>query len=124
MSGVGWYRKHFKTPLASAAAGRRTTIRFDGVYMNADIYLNDKFLTNHPYGYTTFDVDVTDSLNSGAGGPNVLAVRVAATGSNSRWYAGAGIFRHVWMITTPDVFIAPWGIAAVTPQVYLPSFTP
>ena len=114
VSGIGWYRKTFSTA-ADAAEQRRTTIRFDGVYMNADIYLNDQFLTNHPYGYTTFDVDVTKHLKP-AGGKNVLAVRVSSMGSNSRWYAGAGIFRHVWLITTPDVFIAPWGVSAVTPQ--------
>ena len=53
VGGTGWYRKHFTLP--TAQAGKNVTICFDGVYMNADVWLNGRHLGNHPYGYTGFE---------------------------------------------------------------------
>eukprot|EP00656_Telonema_subtile_P051729 TRINITY_DN7035_c0_g1_i1.p1 TRINITY_DN7035_c0_g1~~TRINITY_DN7035_c0_g1_i1.p1 ORF type:complete len:743 (+),score=190.65 TRINITY_DN7035_c0_g1_i1:119-2347(+) len=112
VAGVGWYRKQFSAPVA--AAGRRTTLRFDGVYMHAEVYLNEALVAAHPYGYTTFDIDITDQLVQGT---NVLAVRVQSNGSNSRWYAGAGIYRHVRIATAPAVHaLTLGGVRVVAPQ--------
>jgi beta-galactosidase len=57
-------------------------------------------------------VRLTPLLNA-KGTPNVLSVRVDATGENSRWYAGAGIYRHVRVTVTPKVHVALWGLQAV-----------
>lgn len=57
-------------------------IRFDGIYMNADIWFNGNFLLAHPYGYTTFQLDLTPHVQAGE---NSLAVRVRNGGQNSRW---------------------------------------
>lgn len=104
VGGVGWYRKHFtlQQPVTGPVA-----IRFDGVYMNSDMWLNEKYLGNHPYGYTTFNYDISSFLLSGE---NVLSVRVANTGSNSRWYSGSGIIRHVYLTQTPVVRVPLWGV--------------
>ena len=49
VAGVGWYRKSFASP-AAAAAGGRTVLRFDGVYMRSDVYVNEILVGSHPYG--------------------------------------------------------------------------
>jgi beta-galactosidase len=103
--GTAWYRKTFTA--ANADKGKRLLIQFDGVYMNADVYINGKHLGNHPYGYTGFYYDITDELKYGE--KNVLAVEVKNEGQNSRWYSGSGIYRHVWLKAVSPVHIAQWG---------------
>ncbi len=92
--GVGWYRKTFT--LDKQYVGKQIYITFDGVYMDADVWVNGHHLGNHPYGYTAFSYNLTDFLNP-IGKPNVMAVRAKNLGKNSRWYAGSGIYRHVWL---------------------------
>src|SRR5258705_4217646 len=111
--GTGWYRKKFNVPLE--AKGKRVLIQFDGVYMNAEVWLNGQSIGTHPYGYTSFWFDLTDKLTFGES--NVLAVKVRNEGENSRWYSGSGIYRHVWLSTLDPIHIAPWGIYITTPEV-------
>jgi beta-galactosidase len=111
VGGTAWYRKSFTIP--KEQANKRFYIQFDGVYMNADIWLNGTHLGNHPYGYTTFGYEITDNLQ--AGKENILAVQVKNEGANSRWYTGSGIYRHVWLISTEKVFIPTWGVGISTP---------
>jgi len=111
--GTGWYRKTFAVP--AGPAGQRVQLLFEGVYMNAEVWLNGQPLGQHPYGYTSFWYDVTDRLK--AGGPNVLAVRVQNEGANSRWYSGSGIYRHVWLSTRAPLHVAQWGTSLTTPEV-------
>jgi len=114
LGGTGWYRKHFI--LSSAEAGRLVSILFDGVYMDADVWLNGQHLGNHPYGYTAFAFDLTPHLRP-LGQANVLAVRVRNLGRNSRWYSGSGIYRHVRLTVTGPVRVPLWGVTVTTPQV-------
>jgi beta-galactosidase len=102
---TAWYRKTFTVP--ASAKGQRVSILFDGVYMNSDVYLNGKKLGNHPYGYTPFVYDLTNDLKFD--GPNTLAVRCEVQQPCSRWYSGAGIYRHVYLVTNEPVHISPWG---------------
>ncbi len=113
-TGVGWYRRTFTA--AKAWQAGRVVVEFEGVYMNADVYLNGRHLGSHPYGYTSFFFDLTPYLNFAA--PNVLAVRVDnSRQGNSRWYSGSGIDRHVWLTTTGPLHVAPWGVFVATPAV-------
>jgi len=112
--GIGWYRKAFT--LDKSYIGKKTYILFDGVYMNADVWVNGYHLGNHPYGYTSFSFDLTDFLNP-VGKPNVIAVRVDNTGKNSRWYSGSGIYRHVWLLPVNPTHIKLWGSYVTTPEV-------
>ena len=114
LGGIGWYRKVFALPAADQ--GRQVSIRFDGVYMNSDVWINGHHVGNHPYGYTSFAYDLTPHLNP-AGQPNVLSVRVRNVGRNSRWYSGSGIYRHTWLTVTDPLHIALWGICVTTPEV-------
>lgn len=83
--------------------------------MNADVWLNGQHLATHPYGYTSFIVDLTPAVKIGE--DNVLAVRVDnSKQKNSRWYSGSGIYRHVWLTVTGPVHVAPWGVFVSVPN--------
>ena len=112
--GVGWYRKSFTLP--AAAKGRRVFVEFEGVYMESDVWINGQHVGMRPYGYSTFEYELTPHLTYG-GQPNVLAVRVNAPLPSSRWYSGAGIYRHVWLTQTDPVHVAHWGTYVTTPKV-------
>jgi beta-galactosidase len=116
-SGVGWYRKTFTVPAAEAKAdaSRRMFIVFDGVMANSDVYLNGTLLGHRPYGYVSFVYELTPHLRAGV---NTIAVRVDDSQQPaSRWYPGAGINRHVRLVTTGDAHIVPWGTFVTTPEV-------
>lgn len=114
VGGTAWYRKHFT--INKDDAGKIVKILFDGVYMDADVWLNGTHLGNHPYGYTAFSYDLTEHLNP-VGEDNVLAVQVKNDGENSRWYSGSGIYRNVTLIKTNPVYIDLWGVHITTPEV-------
>ncbi|MER6013551.1 glycoside hydrolase family 2 TIM barrel-domain containing protein [Streptomyces bluensis] len=115
VGGIGWYRKHFTLPDPDGEDDLHHELRFDGVYQNADIWLNGVHLGFHPYGYTSFAYDLTPHVRRR--GTNVLAVRVDNTGRNGRWYSGSGIYRHTWLTTTGPVRIPLWGVHVSTPVV-------
>ena len=111
--GTAWYRKIFT--VAQEEKGKKIQVQFDGVYMNADVWINGHLLGNHPYGYTSFLFDITDHVKFGA--PNIIAVEVKNEGQNSRWYSGSGIYRHVWLKTMHPIHIKQWGTFITTPAV-------
>lgn len=112
--GVGWYRKHFTAP--EAWRDKSVAVEFEGVYRDAEIWINGHHLGVHPYGYTTFTRDLTAHLR--IGDDNVLALRVDnASHPHTRWYSGSGIYRHVWLQVAESCHIAHWGIRVVTPSV-------
>ena len=113
-SGTGWYRKTFKAP--AAWQGKYISIYFEGVYMNANVFINGKSLGIHPYGYTSFFYDLTPYLNINK--ENTIAVRVDNSQQiNSRWYSGSGIYRHVWFRVTDPVHLNQWNTVITTPEI-------
>jgi beta-galactosidase len=111
--GIAWYRKRFVVP--ADAKGRFFSIELDGAMSNATVYLNGKELGGRPYGYIGFSFDLTPHLVYG--GENVIAVRLAPEPESSRWYPGAGLYRHVWIDATGPVHVARWGTFVTTPAV-------
>jgi beta-galactosidase len=111
--GVGWYRKHFVVP--AGARGRHIEVQFDGAMSNSTVWLNGEKLGGRPYGYTSFVIDLTSALKFGT--ENVLAVRLAPEENSSRWYAGAGIYRNVWLNVTGATRVPQWGTYITTPSV-------
>ena len=108
--GIGWYRKTFNVDKADE--GKQLYIDFDGVYMNAKVWINGTLLGQRPYGYSSFRYDLTPYIIYG--GKNVVAVRVDNSDQpNSRWYSGCGIYRHVWLNKTHKVHVAHWGTYVV-----------
>ena len=109
-AGIGWYRKTFHC--GENDLNLLTSAYFEGVYMNAQVFINGHDLGIHPYGYTSFFHDLTPYLKQGE---NVLAVRVDnSQQKNCRWYSGSGIYRNVKLIRTPRLHFTPWGIAIRT----------
>jgi beta-galactosidase len=114
IAGVGWYRKHFR--LSAPGASRVYTVEIDGAMANARVFLNGREIGARPYGYIGFAVDITSHLRFGEAA-NVLAFRLAPEDQASRWYPGAGLYRHVWLDVTADVHIARWGTVVTTSKV-------
>ncbi len=113
--GLGWYRKTFTVPLT--AKGKLIFVEFDGVYRNSEVWINGHYLGKRPYGYSTFEYELTEDLIYG-GGPNVIAVKVDNSQQpNSRWYSGSGIYRNVWLTTLDPVHVEHWGTYVTTPEV-------
>ncbi len=111
--GIGWYRKTLD--LSAAQPGEKVYLYFEGVYNRSAVYLNGQLLGERPSGYVSFYYDATPHVRFGA--KNTLAVRVDHSRSaDSRWYAGSGIYRDVYLIRANPVHIAPWGLFA-RPQV-------
>jgi len=113
-SGVGWYRKHFT--LSNEFSNRLVFLEFDGVMANSDVWINGDHLGNRPYGYVSFSYELTPHLNFGK--DNVIAVRADTSKQPaSRWYTGAGIYRHVRLVIKDSVHIPQWGTFVSTPKV-------
>ncbi|HSO87481.1 MAG TPA: glycoside hydrolase family 2 TIM barrel-domain containing protein [Draconibacterium sp.] len=114
VGGTGWYRKHFE--VSEKYKGQRMMIRFDGIYSNAEIWVNGQSVGKQPYGYSTFEFDISDKVKFGE--PNLIAVKVMNEGENTRWYTGSGIYRHVWLDIVDPVRIDQWRTFITTPDVH------
>ena len=116
-SGVAWYRKPFT--LSTDDTARRVCVEFDGVMQNSDVWINGMHLGHRPYGYVSFRYELPASvLAFGTGTVNVLTVCADTSAQPaSRWYAGAGIYRHTRLVITDPVHLVPDGVFVSTPQV-------
>lgn len=115
-TGIGWYRKRFRIG-ETVAADEKVFLRFDGVYMLADVWVNGRKAGQHIYGYTPFEWDITELLN-GEDEDNVVDVRVDNSAQpNSRWYSGSGITRDVWIYRVKAAHILPYGVWIRQPDV-------
>jgi len=103
---IGWYRRTFD--LAKADTGHRIWLEFDGAFRDCTVFVNGWFVGHHEGGYSGFRYDITDV--AACGGPNVVAVRVDASQFEGWFYEGAGLYRHVWLVKTAPVAIAPDGV--------------
>jgi len=113
--GIGWYRRHFT--LDAAHKERLVAVEFDGVYDHAEVWINGHFVGGRPYGYSSFQYELTPWLRFGSD-ENVMAVRVDHSRfADSRWYTGSGIYRHVRLRISDRLHIAHWGTFVTTPEV-------
>ncbi|MBD0401971.1 glycoside hydrolase family 2 TIM barrel-domain containing protein [Flammeovirga sp. EKP202] len=112
--GIGWYSKTFETPIQKE---QKCFVVFDGVYNNAEFWVNGMKIGAHPYGYAPIYFDMTNYLHKD-GTPNRIMVRVDHSRyADSRWYTGSGIYRNVHLVVTEDVLIPVWGTFVTTPKV-------
>lgn len=117
-SGIGWYRKHFSLP--ASAAAKRVFIEFDGVMQNSDVWINGRLLGHRPYGYVSFRYELTGDIQFGDGKDNVLTVRTDTSAQPaSRWYSGAGIYRHVRLVVTDPVHVEQWATFVSTKNILI-----
>lgn len=108
-AGIGWYRCIFDV---EKRAGESVLLYFEGVYMNSSVYVNGKLVGGHIYGYTPFEIDVTDVVKED--GNELLVVVDNSRQPGSRWYSGSGITRDVWLETRNKLHIARYGTYCVT----------
>ena len=112
-AGIAWYRKHFTVPAGDA--DRHISVEIDGAMAYAAVWCNGRFVGGWPYGYSSFRLDLTPYLKTGA--DNVVAIRLDNPEASSRWYPGGGIYRNVWLVKTAPVHVAHWGTYVTTPQI-------
>ena len=112
--GIAWYRKSFDIPANDK--GKRVFVDFDGIMANSDVWINGKLLGHRPFGYVSMRYELTDKLNYG--GENIIAVRSDTYDQPaSRWYTGAGIYRHTYLVKTASTHFDNWGVFIKTPEV-------
>lgn len=104
-TGEGWYRRSLE--VTSEALSGRVLLNFDGVYFNSTVFVNGKEAGSWTYGYSAFELDITNLLTEGS---NEILVRVKHETPNTRWYSGAGIFRDVTLKLRPNTYIRTNGV--------------
>ena len=113
-AGKGWYRRQLT--LGKAYEGKKVRLYFEGVYMNSHVYVNGQLAGGWPYGYSGFWVDATPYIKIGQ---NEIVVSVDnSQQKNCRWYSGSGIYRNVWLVTTPKTYIDDWSVQVNTPDIH------
>ena len=108
------YEKEFEIP--DEYEKQEISFEFEGVYHNAEVYLNGKKAAYRPYGYTNFYIDADPYLKCGEKN-QIRVIAHNADQPNSRWYSGAGIYRPVWMYVRPKQHILRNGIRVRTLRV-------
>ena len=113
--GLGWYKKTFKVDTEDST--KITSITFDGVYKNSEVWVNGHYLGKRPNGYIGFQYKISPYLNYGDKSNEIIVKVDNSKQPNSRWYSGSGIFRNVWLETTDKLRVAQWGTYITTPKV-------
>ncbi|MFO7368959.1 MAG: beta-galactosidase GalB [Bacteroidales bacterium] len=103
--GVAWYRRKLDIPASDK--GKSIFLEIDGAMSYALVWLNGHLVGGWPYGYNSWQVDLTPYIIPG--GSNQLAIRLDNPLNSSRWYPGGGIYRNVWLTKTHPVHIGQWG---------------
>ena len=107
----------YVTYITPAEEDRNKTLmlKFDGIYMNAKVFINEEFAAKRPYGYSGFCVPLNGHLRYGQ--KNEIRVTVKNSGMpNSRWYSGGGIYRDAYLLTGGNAYIKPDGVQVTTEQ--------
>jgi beta-galactosidase len=106
------YVKKFDVPIEYKE--KRVTFEFEGVYMNAMVYVNGDFAGQHPYGYSNFYIKADRFLKYGE--ENEIRV-VTKSSDDSRWYTGTGIYRNTKIMVANLLHIAVDGVKITTPEI-------
>jgi len=112
--GRGYYRKSIFVP--SDIGDKITILAIDGAYANSEVSVNDNVVSLRPYGYSPYNVDLTEYLVKGKNN-EIRIVTDNTIEQNSRWYTGSGLYRHVDILTGGPLHIKPWGIFATTEEI-------
>lgn len=112
--GIAWYRKSLDIP--AVREGEQVSIYFEGIYRDAEVFINGTSLGMRPNGYISYLYDLTPHIEFG--GENTLSVRVDHSQyADSRWYTGSGIYRDVYLVYANPIHIDLWGVYFTTPRV-------
>lgn len=87
----------------------------EGAYMDSEVFVNDEVVDGHPYGYSSYRVDITPMLEKGE---NKIEITVDNTDQkNCRWYTGTGLYRPVWLEHYGPVYIEPESMVFSSPGI-------
>ena len=109
--GKGEYRTTFNVP---EVEGKSVSLVFDGAMSNAHVEVNGKEVGRWAFGYNSFHFCIDDAVKAGE---NTLHVRLENYPESSRWYPGAGLYRHVHLVVTDKIHVPVWGTYVTTPNV-------
>ena len=109
--GIGWYRLHLNTAPADARQGLELILH--GAQQECDIWVNGKHVAFQPHGYIARVVEIAQDF-ARESRDNVIAIRVLNPESNTRWYAGSGLYRGVSLRSHGPLYIPTWGVRADT----------
>jgi beta-galactosidase len=110
VQGVAWYRKKINLPQTDKS--KRIYLEVDGAMSYAMVWLNGQLVGGWPYGYNSFQLDLTPYIQFGK--DNQLAIRIDNPNYSARWYPGAGLYRNVWLTKVNPVHVAQWGTFVTT----------
>lgn len=109
-----YYRKELE--IKEEWKNKNLILEFEGVMGITEIFINDKLVKKHFNGYTSFLVDITEYIKEQEKATIIVHVKNTHKPS-SRWYAGTGIYRHVWLNIGGDVYIKPWHLHVKTDSI-------
>ena len=107
--GQAWYRKHLQ--VSEDDLRGLVLLEVDGAMSHATVWVNGQNVGGWPYGYASWEVDLTPALHVG---DNVIAIHLDNPEDSSRWYPGGGIYRNVWIRRCYKVAPDYSGIAVTT----------
>lgn len=111
--GEGVYRKDFQA--AADWKDKRILLDIDGAYMNTEVVFNGEVLGLHPYGYTPYQVELTDYMKHNDQ-ENRLKIITQSRQPSTRWYSGGGLYRSVSLWIGGMVCVKPWDIFVRTEE--------
>lgn len=122
LGGEGWYVKKLRVnnPNFQIGSQKHVVLYFEGAYNQTYLWVNGHEVGSNMYGYSSFSFDISPYLHRDEHGKlisdldNIITVRTVNEGRNSRWYAGAGIYRHVWLQITDRLHLDRWSTFAYT----------
>lgn len=109
---AGEYKYHKRFFVPDEYKGGHVMFQFEGIYHNANIFVNQSKVGGTAYGYTDFTVEAGDYLKYGE--ENEVLVTVKCGTKSSRWYSGAGIYRDTWLIHGGSIYVKPYGLRFTT----------
>ncbi len=101
-------------PVPAEWKDKTVVFEFEGVYMNASVYINGDYAGGFPNGYSNFYVEADNFLKYGE--ENKISVSFH-TAQDARWYSGAGIYRNVKIMVADLVHVVPDSFRVSTPEI-------
>ena len=110
---LAWWGKaeYSKTLKVEGKGSRQYFLDIDGAMQWAKVFCNGEYVTEWPYGYASWQADLTPFIKEG---DNEIKVTIDNPEESSRWYPGGGIYRNVWLTVADPVGVAHWGTYVTT----------
>ncbi len=113
--GIGYYRAHYSLKELNLTGNEILTLRFEGIYKRAEIWVNGYHLGGRPSGYSEQRFDITEFIDYSTDSELQITVKVDHHDiADSRWYNGSGITRPVYLEIEQQVLLTPYSTKITT----------